>query len=304
MRDVRGEGPGWWEALGAAALVTGVIGAAAIYRRRRAVTMNGSLAGGEPGLALEEDMGRVMGFRGGASSGGPRTGSAFAAEVAGMSEDDYQDAVFNAALDGSLPPTFQRFVRVDVASRGQAGTFWISPMALSIGTDDDCFHAPTDSVVAARIAARHGLYFPTSRMIDLVRELPSAARVPFRSQDDHHGVDAFTASSAGIERRRAGRIGNVTDYYKTYVISNMRRGSPARSVIYGAWENASTRIQSRSTRHSLTYFDYSQQAMFVWPRVLVAGVEMDLGEALTRSASAHLFSDEGVIAQAMLRYPI
>lgn len=264
--------------------------------------MNGSLAGGEPGLTLAEDMGRVMGFRDGAR--GPRTGTEFAAEIAGMNESDYLDAVLNAALDGSLPPTFQRFVRVDVRSQGKAGTFWLSPMALSIGTDADCFHAPTSSIVAARIAARHGLYFPTSRMIDLARLEPSAVHVPFRSQDDHQGVDAFTASSAGIERRRAGRVGNVVDYYKTYVISNMRRNDRGKCVIYGAWPALDERTQSRSTRHSLTYFDYSQQATFAWPRVIVDGVEMDLGDALTRSATAHLFSDEGVIAQAMLHYPI
>lgn len=263
---------------------------------------NGSLQGGDPGLALVDDRaGGAFNFHPGAPLA-RRSGADFAASIAGLNDARYQDAVLDAALNGELPECFGRFSRVDVTSRGRQGTFWISPMALSIGTDAGCFHAPTSSRVVARIAEQYNLMLPTSRMIDLARELPAAVHVPFHSQDDHQGVDAFLASSDGIEQRRAGRVGTVVDYFKTYVISNMRLTRPAYCCIYGAW-NSDGRKQSRSVVHSLGYYDYSQQGVFVWPRVLVDGAEMATEAALSNAASAHLFSDEGVIRPTMLRYP-
>ena len=50
------------------------------------------------------------------------------------------------------------------------------------------------------------------------------------------------------------------------------------------------------------HYDYSQQPRFVLNRAVVDGREMTLAAALAESATATLFSDEGVIAGAMLRY--
>lgn len=219
---------------------------------------------------------------------------------AGMTAADYERAVVSAVTAGRVP-SWQTFVPVAVSASGRTGVFYASAQPLTIGTDAAPFHAPVSAQTAQRIADAFGYLLPTRKMVDAIHA--AGARVPFRAYtSDRQSVATYLASSAAIEGRRAGRTGLVTDYAKDYVLSNARRSDPRRIVIYGAWDASGALVQPKSTAHAGGYYDYSQQPRFVLGHVVVDGQTVSLVEALTDPTVASLFSDEGTISRAMLRY--
>ena len=214
---------------------------------------------------------------------------------------DYERAVVDAAIRG-LVPSRQGFVPVTVSSQGRTGTFWVSKLPLTIGTDEAPLHAALSAPAAQRIADHYGYLLPTRKMVDAIHA-SATVRVPFRSHGSpRQAVSTYLDVSASIAQRIAGRDGLVSDYAKDYVLTNARRQNPARIAIYGAWEGASAPVQPFAVPHSLTYYDYSQHPRFVLNRAIVDGREMTMTEALTSDATAALFSDEGALSAAMLRY--
>lgn len=232
----------------------------------------------------------------------PTSTSPFGAAVAALSPAQYERAVVDAAITGNLPASFAQFVPVTVTSQGRTGTFWASPMPLTIGTDAAPFHAPLSAPAAQRIADHYGHSLPTKKMVDAIHAAANV-RVPFKSySSDRQSPRTFVASSDVIEARRAGRTGLVSDYAKDYVLTNSRRSNPARIALYGAWDAQGGLVQPFAVPHGLGYFDYSQHPRFVAGNVLVDGVTTPLASALADPATAALFSDEGPITGAMLRY--
>ena len=231
--------------------------------------------------------------------------SDFAAAVATMTAAQYERAVLDAALAGNVPSGIvapSQFVPVTVASGGRTGTFFCATMPLCVGTDAAPFHAPVSAPTAQRIADHYGTSLPTRKMVDAIHA-SATVRVPFRSHGSpRQAVSTYLDVSASIAQRIAGRDGLVSDYAKDYVLTNARRQNPARIAIYGAWEGASAPVQPFAVPHSLTYYDYSQHPRFVLNRAIVDGREMTMTEALTSDATAALFSDEGALSAAMLRY--
>ena len=231
--------------------------------------------------------------------------SDFAAAVATMTAAQYERAVLDAALAGNVPSGIvapSQFVPVTTASGGRTGTFWCATMPLCVGTDAAPFHAPVSAPTAQRIADHYGTSLPTRKMVDAIHA-SAQVRVPFRAYSaDRQSPRTFATSSAAIEARRAGRTGLVSDLAKDYVLSNMRRNTPEKCAIYGGWDASGARVQPLSTVHARTYYDYSQQPRFVAGVVLVDGVQRTLAEVLADPATAPLFSDEGTITGAMLRY--
>ncbi len=229
----------------------------------------------------------------------------FAAAVASMTAAQYERAVLDTALAGNVPTGIvapSQFVPVTATAGGRTGTFFCASMPLCVGPDSAPFHAPVSVVTAQRIADHYGVSLPTRKMVDAIHA-SATARVPFRAYSaDRQSPRTFVTSSAAIEARRAGRTGIVSDFSKDYLLTNMRRNTPDKCAIYGGWDASGARVQSLSTVHSRTYYDYSQQPRFVAGVVLVDGAQRSLAEALADPATAPLFSDEGTITGAMLRY--
>jgi len=256
-----------------------------------------------PGIASRpEDGGTTFGFN---ELGGRLTGTAFIDRIKNMSESAYRRAVADAIIAGSIPQCFARFTRVDVASRGMTGTFWISPMPLAVGTDADMFHAPLPVATVQRIANHFGLLLPTSKMVDAARLVPGTIRIPFQSKPDpHQAIATYITASNEVEAQRAGRVGNITDFYKTYVLDGMRLHDMSHCIIYGAWRSSGSRVQEVSIAHGLGYGDYSQEGLVVWPQVLVGGRSMPYADAVTSATYWHIFSDDSVpLDPTLLRYP-
>lgn len=218
-----------------------------------------------------------------------------------MSSSDYLRAVESALLANATPAT-QRWVPVQTQASGHTGTFFVQALPLVIGTDAEMFHPALPVALAQRVADRLGAMLPTRKMVDLVHA-QATVRVPFRAYtSDRSAVPTFVSSSREIEARRAGRTGLVSDYGKDYVLSNWRRNHPDKIAIYGAWDGSGARVQPLAVPHAIGYYDYSQHARLVRRDAVVDGRSVMLADALANPALAPLFSDEGTITGAMLRY--
>lgn len=299
------EGGSLWPVLGGLAAGAAVVGGLAYLLRPREASAMGMNYDGSvvPGIASRpEDGGTTFGFN---ELGGRLTGTAFIDRIKNMSESAYRRAVADAIIAGSIPQCFARFTRVDVASRGMTGTFWISPMPLAVGTDADMFHAPLPVATVQRIANHFGLLLPTSKMVDAARLVPGTIRIPFQSKPDpHQAIATYITASNEVEAQRAGRVGNITDFYKTYVLDGMRLHDMSHCIIYGAWRSSGSRVQEVSIAHGLGYGDYSQEGLVVWPQVLVGGRSMPYADAVTSATYWHIFSDDSVpLDPTLLRYP-
>ena len=230
--------------------------------------------------------------------------SALATSLRGMSEADYLRAVEGAFLRGSVPPSQSIWHPVTVQSGAMTGTFFVQGLPLCLGDDAAMFHPAIPATMAQRIADRMGASLPTRKMVDAIHEQASG-HIAFRAfASDRSAVPTFVDSSDGIEARRLGRTGLLSDLGKDYVLSNQRRSNPRRITIYGAWSSPTAApTQPLATPHALTYYDYSQHARMVRGTVLVNGREMALSAALTDPTIAPLFSSEGALSHDMLRYP-
>lgn len=226
----------------------------------------------------------------------PPTGS-----LAAMTEPQYARFVLDAGLAGRWPAWFAQLVPVRVASGGHTGVFYATPTHLVVlGPDGAPFYAALSAPAAQQIADRHGWSLPTRKMSDDIHE-QSTAKVPFRSYSaDRAQPRTFAAASSAIAARLV--AGLVSGYAKDYVLTKMRRSTPGKIAIYGAWDSQGTRVQPLAVPHSLRYYDYSQHPRFVGNQVLVDGRSMTLADALADPIYAPLFSSEGTITGTMLRY--
>ncbi len=222
------------------------------------------------------------------------------ADIAGLSDAQYQQAVVAAALGNHLPAAMTTMMEVPVSAPGLTGSFWTTAMPLTIGTDAQMFHAPLSAPMAQRIADKFSWSLPTKRMVDAIHAT-AATHVPFHAYSENRSaVSTFVTSSQAIEQRRAGRGGLVSDYAKDYVLAKHR--DPSRITIYGGWDASGALVQPFATPHDLYYMDYSQMPRFVAQQVRVNGAVMSLADALANATTAPLFSHEGTITGAMLRY--
>lgn len=218
-----------------------------------------------------------------------------------MSSTDYLRAV-EASLLANATPAAQRWMPVQTQANGHTGTFFVQALPLVIGTDAEMFHPALPVALAQRVADRLGAMLPTRQMVDLIHA-QATARVPFRAYTSNRSsVSTLVASSRDIEARRAGRAGLVSGYGKDYVVTNWRRNHPDKIAIYGAWDGTGARVQPLAVPHAIGYYDYSQHARLVRRDAVVDGRSVALADALANPATAPLFSDEGTITGAMLRY--
>lgn len=221
-----------------------------------------------------------------------------------MSEANYLRTVEAAFAQGMVPLSQSVWHPVTVRAGNLTGTFFVQGLPLCLGTDAAMFHPAMPVTMAQRIADRAGASLPTRKMVDAIHEQASG-HVAFRAFGSaRSAVPTFVESSNGIEARRLGRTGLLSDLGKDYVLSNQRSADPRRITIYGAWTSPTAApTQGLATPHALTYYDYSQHARLVRSTVVVNGREVPLAAALTDPATAPLFSAEGPLSRDMLRYP-
>ena len=224
-----------------------------------------------------------------------------AGSLAAATEPQYARFVLDAALAGRWPSWFAQLVPVQVASGGHAGVFYATPTHLVVLDPNGApFYAALSAPAAQQVADRHGWSLPTRKMSDDIH-VQATVRVPFHAYSADRALPrTFAAASSNAAARLV--AGLASGYSKDYVLTKLRRSTPGKIAIYGAWDSQGTLVQPLAVPHALTYYDYSQHPRFVGNQVLVDGRPMSLAAALADPIYAPLFSSEGTITGTMLRY--
>ncbi len=234
---------------------------------------------------------------------GALAGSALFARITGKTGAAREREILAAVALGAVAPRSVRWVAVPVAMPGHTGIVYVSADYVSLGTDRDAIRMPMQAPTAQAVADRFAALLPTKKIVDMIWRAAAVRVSPHPFEPGMHGAprlsreDSFfyKASDDAIEAERRGMDGLVAGAKKDIVLSNLRRSSPPRMVIYGWHQRDGRPVQGLSNVHAPTYVDYSHGTRLVARRMLVDGREADLADVLADPSLAALVSDEGPI---------
>ncbi len=234
-------------------------------------------------------------------SPGAPTGSAFVAEVGGLSLTQREQRIQEEILAGNVPGFLRRLWPVHVSAGGHEGTYFVTPDYLCIGSDADFVRMPMTPLVAQPIADALGCLLTTRKMTNDVyaQATVKLAPSPISPQTtDITLVSTFVQHHQTIEGQRAGiPLGPlVAGIKKDVVITPQLATNPGKVAIYGWHQLSGVPIQPLYLGHGIQYVDYSHGIRLVAGTMLVDGVPMPVADVLADPSLAGLLSDEGVIA--------
>ncbi len=233
-------------------------------------------------------------------------GSEFVHEVAGLNEDEREDAIRQQMLAGNIPAFLRQLQPVQfhgpVAGRRLADvTLCVSPDYLAVGTDQNYFFAPMRLQTALIVARQFRFALPTRKMVDAIY---AQARMHLQPQPLPAGDTMRTTSyywhhNELVNAQRAeypGSLGLLTaGDKKDLVLTNRLWTNPDRVAIYGWHRPDGSAIQPLSTVHGARYADYSHGVRLVSETAYVDGEATPLMNLLEDPQLATLISDEGEI---------
>jgi len=237
------------------------------------------------------------------------TGSAFARQLRGLTDDQREDAILRELLQGNVPQFLRRLAPVTLHGASATGkalelTVCVAPDYVAIGSDEDFLSMPMRLQTALVFAQRYGFTLPTSKLVDAIY---AQARVHFRPQPlpasgemrttryyQHHDElvqEQRLALAAPLDELVAGNK-------KDLVLTNRLWTQPTRVAIYG-WHRADGKpIQPLSTVHGARYADYSHGIRLVLAKAYLNGQPQSLLALLQSAETAPLVSTEGPIRRA------
>ncbi len=226
------------------------------------------------------------------------TGTAFAAQVAGLPDHERYVATRDQILAGDVPAFLRELVPVTLSGRGAATvTVFVTPDYLAVGSDDDFLTVPLDFVDAAAVARALGFALPTRRIVDAVYAAAPLhlEPMPLPAGPEMRSVPYILEHRALIEAERGEgpRAELVAGTKKDLVLTPQLSAMPDREAIYG-WHRSDGRpIQPLSLVHGLHYADYSHGIRLVADVVLVNGEPRSYFDVLADPILGPLLSDEG-----------
>lgn len=228
------------------------------------------------------------------------TGSAFAAEISGLSLDERDARIAREILSGNVPSRLRSLRPVAMDSV----TVWAAPDYLAVGSDADYLLVPMRPETAQRIADSLGMALPTPRMVDAIwaaadLRLPPA---PIAPGPEMTTVPVFLAHTRTVAEQRRQRDGLIAGHKKDVVVSRALAERPGHVAIYGWHREDGMPIQPLYLGHTADWVDYSHGIRLVSATVRVGERALPLAEALRDPDLAPALSHEGAIETA--RYPL
>lgn len=204
-------------------------------------------------------------------------------------------------------PHLTQWVPISVRSGTNTGVFFVSPDYWGVGSDPRVYsRIPLTPHAAQWVADRFDASLPTRKMVLDIEN--SGTRVGFtafspRSGESRNSQRLWDESNQAIRSRISSPPGTLFAGHKKDVIIGALHGtSPGKVIIYGGRYQDGSRVQPTSNLHGDFYVDYSHGLRLIRNNVVVNGVDMRLQDALKSRAFASLFSDEGPLSTAALRY--
>lgn len=236
-------------------------------------------------------------------------GRAFMEQLAGLSRDQREAAIYAEIAAGNVPGFLRTFKQVPIkqvpiAAGDLRGTIDVAPDYLAIGSDEDFVRIPMTPQTAQRLADLFGCVLPTRKIVDAIDAVAEVRLAPQPLTDDRESVAAFLLSNQKIEAQRHGlQLGPlVTGGKKDIVLSNKIHERPNRLVIYGWRQLDGQPIQPLTNVHVDWYVDYSHGARLVRDEIVIDGQRHKITDLLQDAAGAAIVSDEGPIDPP--RYPL
>ncbi|MCB1741985.1 MAG: hypothetical protein KDK91_16540 [Gammaproteobacteria bacterium] len=239
------------------------------------------------------------------------SGSAFAARIARLDEQQREAAILEQVLKGNVPGFLRHFrpVRLELSKPGkprQVAIVCVMPDYLAIGSDDDFVRVPVNRYTADRIARELDFILPTRKLVDAIYRQSSIhlPPVPMPPGPRMRSTEYYVAHNKTIARQeRAAGIHPgvlVAGHKKDLVLSNKLARHPNRVAIYG-WHHADGKpIQPLSTVHGARYADYSHGLRLVSRVILLNGKQTRAEQVLQDPGLGELLSDEGPLQPGVL----
>jgi len=232
-------------------------------------------------------------------------GSEFAAAVAGLSANEREAAILDAALAGNVPDFLRQMRRISYTARDADGkdhavVVWATPDYVSIGSDGDFVRAPMTPATAQRIADATGCMLPTPRLCDEIWRAAERKLQPRPLTAAREAWATFVQHNTIIqEQRRTVPNGPIiAGAKKDIVICRDMPDHPGKVAIYGWHREDGKPIQPVSLVHSARYVDYSHGVRLIWRTAEVDGKAHEIREILRDAKLAYLVSDEGPLSSS------
>ena len=241
------------------------------------------------------------------------TGSAFAAQVTGMSIEDREIAVVREILSGNVPSFSRTFRSLKINQTIDSKDYELVCFAacdyLAIGSDEDYLYMPLTPSTAQYLADQFNCSLPTSKIVDHIytnAEIKLSPQ-PIPPSDTMTTIQVFGQHMDSINQQFS-RLGSeqsasaiVAGHKKDIIISNRiydPDGSYERVVIYGWHLSENNPIQPVFNGHIARYADYSHGVRFISKCTFINGSSIPLEDVLKNPVLSSLLSNEGAINKA------
>lgn len=171
------------------------------------------------------------------------------------------------------------------------GNFRVASDYVAIGDESDWVRVPMGGLAAQAIADQEGAMLPAPFMVELIHR---AAEVKLRpitmNLSKMTSTAKFVEHHAKIEAMRANRRGLISGIKKDVVISNKLEDKPNAVCIFGWYQANGVPIQTVSTKHEITYSDYSHGVRLVHPEMVFEGKTVLVRDVLQTQGIAHVLT--------------
>ena len=239
-------------------------------------------------------------------------GSAFVANVSGMSIIDREIAIVKEILSGNVP-TFSRKLRsLKISQTADTGTYELIYFAvcdyMAIGSDQDYLYIPLTPSTAQYLADHLNCSLPTKKIVDHIYSNSdiTLSPQPIPPSEKMTTIEVFGQHMDSIKQQISlsgiGRSVNsiVAGHKKDIIISN-KIYSPERTnervVIYGWHLDEKNPIQPVYNGHIAMYADYSHGVRLISRLAFINGDSIYLDDILKDPVLSELLSSEGVISK-------
>ena len=240
------------------------------------------------------------------------TGSALAMITDSLSPKAREERFFKEVREGNVPSFLRKFVSValhaNIGGKELAGSVFVLPDYLAIGSDDDFLYIPMTPFTAQRVADLLNCSLPTPKLVDAIHDQAQNKFEPrpIPPSPEMTRVKVFLDHTQIIDRQRAEHpfleLGLTAGHKKDIVISKALEVHQGKVAIYGWHKLDGKPIQPLYLGHDASWADYSHGVRLVSNKLVVDGNERTLNQILRSPTYAALLSNEGALKQT--RYQI
>ena len=228
-----------------------------------------------------------------------------------MSLTERENWIFAQVVSGNVPNFLRTLVPITVnasiAGTNHAGTYYVIPEYVAIGTDADYFLEPVTPLLGQRLCIALGYTLPTRKMVNQIwtnaavkltpQPIPPSGEMTTVPVFSDHNDMVRTQRSSFTNAHPLGALvsGDKKDVIiSTKIYTNFANAGITKPVVIYGWHDSNgDPIQPLYNGHEETYADYSHGIRLIQMAMTVDGSPNMVTNVLTNPNLAPLLSDEG-----------